>query len=523
MAKIIFAAPIESMKGKLGGSTVRKTRSGHILTPTVRPAQRNTAPEAFIRGHLNRITGDWYTLTDLQRQAWTKYASMLDGPLTGFNVFVRHNTRLLNANNASLTQISNAPFLPSTPDVVRGLAANTSGGTNTITWTSPDSGVTWVQVQYSPQVGFSMSGKRRWVLLPAVVSTAKTTDHVITLPHGYSMYYRARSIDNRGRVSPWTTDALTTAQEEPWLEGYAYRRKIHLSAGSPESGTDYEVKLAIGQTSGASGEDFDLDGHAQNFGTDLRFTSSDKETLLHFWRKEITGSPPNQLATVRVQVTDDLTSPQSIYCYYGKPGAADASSGPNTYHLFQDFSNTPNGDPPVGWTVAVGTWQVTDAILYCPSTDSSVHKVYYPHSHGLTSYVFHAELAVIGVSTGNIILFYKEADAHDNRRLASEGSDQTLRTESGDHLETQARGANSQWYQIEFRILASGNRKTYYTSQDAGLPETKVHDQNDTFSGTPGIIGLGDYATNSMFRNVRVRKFAATEPAFTSADAEETP
>lgn len=523
MPKIVFGANVESVTGKLGGSTIRRTRGGHVITHTVHPAQRNTAGEAFIRGHINRITGDWHGLSDVQREAWNKYASMLDAPLTGFNVFVRHNTRLLNANHASLVQISWPPQTPSTPDLTRGFAANTSGGTNTITWTSPDSADQWVQVQYSPQVGFSMTGKRRWVLLPAVVSTAKTTDHVITLPDGYSMYYRARSLDAQGRASPWTSDTLTSAEEEPWLSGYGYRRKINLSPGSAESGTGYQVLLMVGETSGASGEDFDLLDHADNFGTDVRFTASDKETLLSFWRKEITGSPPNELAQIRVKVTDDLTSPRSIYCYYGKVGAADVSSGPNTYNLFKDFSDTPNGDPPVGWTVALGTWQVTDGVLYCPSTDSNVHKVYCNTNHGLTSYVLYASFAVIGVSSGTAIIFYKEANTGDNRRLASYGSDQVLRTESGDHTETLTRHANAFWYDIEIQVLASGNRKTYYTSVAGGQPRVKVHDVDDTFSGPAGIIGLGDYATNIKFDDVRVRKFAATEPAFLSAEDEETP
>lgn len=523
MPKVILGPLLESVQGKLAGSVIRRTRAGHVLSSALPPAQRSTPGEAFIRRNLSRVTASWFTLSDLQREAWNKYASILDGPLTAFNVFVRHNTRLLNADNASLTQIENAPFTPSTPDVVRGLAANTSGATNTITWTHPDSAAQWVQVQYSPQVGFSMSGKRRWVLLPAVVSTAKTTDHLITLPDGYSMYYRARSIDNQGRVSPWTVDTLTSAEEEPWLPGYAYRKKITIAGGSAGSGTDYQVLLLVGETSGASGEDFDLEGHAQNFGTDIRFTASDKETQLSFWRKEITGSPPNQLAQIWVKVTANLDSQHDIYCYYGKAADSDASSGEDTFNIFDDFSTTPNGDPPIGWTVHLGTWQVTDGVLYCASTDSNIHKVHHNASHGLTSYVFYASFAVIGISTGTACIFYKWANSSDNRRLASYGSDQVLRTESGDHTETLSRSANGHWWDIEFHILAGGNRKTYYTSADAGQPRVKVHDQDDTFPDTEGIIGLGDYATNIKFRDVRVRKFAATEPAYASAASEETP
>lgn len=215
MPKVVLGAGLESVRGKLGGTVFRKNRSGHVIGHTVNPAQRQTAGEARIRGNINRVAGDWAGLSDLRKDAWNRYASLKGGPLTGFNMYLRHNTRLLNANHASLTQINMPPATPSTPDFVRGLDSNPANGGYTITWTTPDSAWQWVQVQYSIQVAFSMKGKERWTLLPAVASNLKTTTHTLTLPTGYSISYRARSIDNRGRVSPWSVEGIAGAEPPP--------------------------------------------------------------------------------------------------------------------------------------------------------------------------------------------------------------------------------------------------------------------------------------------------------------------
>jgi len=71
-----------------------------------------------------------------------------------------------------------------------------------------------------------------------------------------------------------------------WLDGWNYRKKINIT-GQSGAGTGYQVKLLVGESSGASGDDFDLGGLAENFpsdkneGGDLRFTcfSNDTEVL----------------------------------------------------------------------------------------------------------------------------------------------------------------------------------------------------------------------------------------------------
>lgn len=223
MPKVTPGAAVESLQGKLGGGVFRQTRSGLLLTRTVHPRQEQSAAEAFIKRNLNQITGDWNTLSDLQKDAWGKYASMLPGPLSGANVYVRHNMRLLNANHVTLAQINMPPSTPSTPDFVQGLTATTSAGVSTIAWTAPLSASAYVQLQYYLQVAFSMKDKERWVLLPATRSDIGQRTHTISPPTGYSLFYRARTIDLQGRVAPWTANVLAGAAAPPTPPAVLFR------------------------------------------------------------------------------------------------------------------------------------------------------------------------------------------------------------------------------------------------------------------------------------------------------------
>jgi len=129
-----------------------------------------------------------------------------------------------------------------------------------------------------------------------------------------------------------------------WLSDWAYRKKITIT-GQTGAGTLYQVKLLVGETSGATGEQFDLGGNsaifptAENNGGDLRFTANDGQTLLSFWVESVSGTTPNRLATIWVKVSADLGTNQDIYIYYGNSGASNVSNGDNTFLLFDDFED----------------------------------------------------------------------------------------------------------------------------------------------------------------------------------------
>jgi len=114
-----------------------------------------------------------------------------------------------------------------------------------------------------------------------------------------------------------------------WLSGWQYRKKVTIS-GSSGAGTNYQVKLSIGSSSGG---DFHLEGHCTDFPNDIRFTDDDGETLLDYWIEDPTQDP----ITVWVEVQDSLDSDVDIYVYYGNPSASSAIDGEATFEFFDDF------------------------------------------------------------------------------------------------------------------------------------------------------------------------------------------
>jgi len=121
------------------------------------------------------------------------------------------------------------------------------------------------------------------------------------------------------------------------LSGWPYLKQI-IIAGQPGASANYQVRLLIGETSGASGENFDLGNHSIDFPNDIRFTDNNGTTLLDHWLESTSGATPNRLATFWIEVADDLSSDQSICVYYGKSGASSESNGVDTFLKFDDFS-----------------------------------------------------------------------------------------------------------------------------------------------------------------------------------------
>ena len=121
-----------------------------------------------------------------------------------------------------------------------------------------------------------------------------------------------------------------------WLTGWQYRKRITIQ-GQSGAGSGYQVLLKVGESSGASGYDFHVEGHSAKFPSDkndsgdLRFTSSDEITLLPIWVEKVEGTSPNRVAYVWIKISDNLDNNVDIYCYYGNIDASNVSNVNNTF------------------------------------------------------------------------------------------------------------------------------------------------------------------------------------------------
>ncbi|MBU1151777.1 Ig-like domain-containing protein, partial [Patescibacteria group bacterium] len=82
-------------------------------------------------------------------------------------------------------------------------------------------------------------------------------------------------------ISDSTTWNFTTEAQDPWLSSGGTNRKAITLTGQSGAGTDFQIKLAVGESSGSGGADFHLEGNSADFpaekndGGDLRFADND--------------------------------------------------------------------------------------------------------------------------------------------------------------------------------------------------------------------------------------------------------
>jgi hypothetical protein len=145
-----------------------------------------------------------------------------------------------------------------------------------------------------------------------------------------------------------------------WLTGWSYRKSIPISRASGAV-TDYQMQLLVGESSGATGEAVDCDGKCKSDFSDIRFTTSDGTTDVKYWIESISGTTPNQLATIWIKFPSIGTGDTTFYMYYGKADATAVSNGTNTFPFFDDFSTSWNN--PTKWTGNTADFSVSDGIL----------------------------------------------------------------------------------------------------------------------------------------------------------------
>jgi len=318
-----------------------------------------------------------------------------------------------------------------------------------------------------------------------------------------------------------------------WLSGWQYRKSVTIS-GSTGAGTNYQVPLNVGESSGATGCDFHLNGHSASFpsdknqGGDLRFTSSDGSTLLDFWVESVSGSSPNRVAKVWVEVSADLGSNQSIYCYFGNANATNASNIVNTFKDGDDFSS----DTTANYTVSGGsiTYDSTNKRLNITGTSGNTVVAKTAAQSFASPYVIEAKMSVVKRGTGDVNGCYLSAvlgfktTLTGNDGYSFDFGHLTNTLTSGisvekytvAHLQTASITYSDSTLYLIKGLCQSGNLQTTFQRT------TSTPVSTDT-SFTSGYYGLRTYYADSVVDWWFVRKYVSPEPAFSSAGSEELP
>ena len=304
-----------------------------------------------------------------------------------------------------------------------------------------------------------------------------------------------------------------------WLTDYTYRKSVTLSR---ESGavSDYQLKLLLGESSGATGEDVDAEGNCLDTFDDIRFTTSDGETLLPYWIESISGSTPNQLATIWIKFDSVGTGATTFYMYYGNAGASAYSSGTDTFIQFDDFERGNDGD-----TIG-GDW-----------TENTVHveiKIDQKYT-GTRSAKFlgvnpEAVRVVAGSSEISIRFHTYKEDTSDLTFIHNDGSSRCqckwLATEALEYLSAESgylslgeSPAHSTWHLFEMNNF-DWSANTYDFWLNGVKIGTSLTEYIDSFG--EGFWMRGSNNTGATWiDNYIVRNWRSTEPAWGAWGAEE--
>jgi len=330
-----------------------------------------------------------------------------------------------------------------------------------------------------------------------------------------------------------------------WLSGWSYRREITIS-GSSGAGTNYQVLLKIGESSGATGCHFHLDGKSASFpsgknqGGDLRFTAGDGTTLLSFWVENVQGTSPNRVAYIWVRVSEDLETSKAIYCYFGNPVASNASNGMDTFLFFDDFDGTTLDTTKWQWVNYNGSYSVANSILtiydtgndgnqseirtlnYKPPANTAIETKAKGRSlletapYGDMHWVILADVNNLNVfNTSNQHFLFNNRDTDTIRHQSRSGG--TWGTEDVVYsLYTQ------DTWRIGRVVLRASSQDYYILLEDRTVEGSLLNntDAPQNFAGTY-YLGMGGRNGYIDFDWTFVRKYVSPEPAFSFAGSVE--
>jgi hypothetical protein len=216
---LIKSAILSALSGSIAGATAAKNRGGTYFRSRVVPLNPQTSAQYEVRGNMAAAASAWSSLTDAQIVGWNAYAATLDGTnavgdtkrLSGINAYTACNSlRLL----GGLSQLAAFPTAggkavltpPATATVDASDGATVVDITLTDGWAAVANGLFFFYYGDNVSDGTSFY-KGPWHLggFKLRGGSAPTDPAAFTIPEMIGTtkrFYRIRSIDSTGRVSP---------------------------------------------------------------------------------------------------------------------------------------------------------------------------------------------------------------------------------------------------------------------------------------------------------------------------------
>lgn len=285
---------------------------------------------------------------------------------------------------------------------------------------------------------------------------------------------------------------------------------------------NYQVQLLVGESAGATGEEVDCNSHVQTDFDDLRFTNSDGETLLDYWIESITGTTPNQLATIWIEFDIIGTSATTFYMYYGNAGATSVSNMANTFitNESDDFERGVDGDTIGGnWIEDVAHVHISTDHAYggtrCAKLVGAATNPY-AHLPATMSIGVSVRFRVLKENAGTMYVFWGQGTS---RVYIYSGTDEKLYYNDGTSHYTGVSLTADAWQLIELNHF-----RFDISAYDIWLNGTKIIQAAMQYNATtPGftIYTTGTTGNDCYFDDVIIRNWVLYGTAWGSWGSEE--
>jgi len=324
----------------------------------------------------------------------------------------------------------------------------------------------------------------------------------------WAAFYPQGSITVRKYSS---TDPTTSVGAEAVYDPWTRRVPVTIDNTSGGGLTDYQVQVALPYDSDMQA-DFD----------DIRFTTSDATTAISHWRESYVASGTATFWVVVPSVPASGTT--SVYAYYGNSAASNVSDGDATFVFFDDFE-----DDLSKWTrhKTSGVYpRIESGELVCGGGSTTA-----PYGHtvlgsdatysGFQNGIIEGKvyLAASGIAEVSYRGNYAANTGYKSRMdaRAGEGVSHLIPPYSGWGFisgcgQTGTGITAGAWLDYSIQI----NSTSLYVTCDG---QTRAC-TDSTYSGAGEISLQNHYGSYSRYDDVRVRKYASTEPT-TSIGGEE--
>jgi len=305
--------------------------------------------------------------------------------------------------------------------------------------------------------------------------------------------------------------ASTPTVSVPWLEGWKFRRRITINNSLSYGLSDYQVWIPTS----AFGSNWQaIRSSAQPTMADFRFTPSTSTNTLPYWIEDNTTTPKG----FWVRISTVLAGNNQIYMYYGNLSVSSASNGTSTFIFFDDFGDGILDTTNI-YTLVDGSWSETSGVLKQTQLLDNYQNLYIKSTTFPDNIIISVKikptgddgyaLPLVGINSranamisGSHVYFWQRTGT--TKRIELTGASNV----PGDFVPVNS------WTDVSLIL--------YNSTYAKGLTGEVERINSTTTGGTnPGYIGLlTDHAT-AEFDNIRVRKYAPTEPTISSLGSEE--